>query len=82
MRTDFSKYFLLIIICVTAFCVSRAEAVAQHHFGKSAEELTRSDCALIAATLPNPKRYSSKVPSKYMRKRQNEILNQMRLMGK
>ena len=29
MRTDFSKYFLLIIICVTAFCVSRAEAVAQ-----------------------------------------------------
>lgn len=59
-----------------------AEAVAQHHFGKSAEELTRSDCALIAATLPNPKHYSSKVPSKYMRKRQNDILNQMRLMGK
>lgn len=59
-----------------------AEAVAQQHFGKSADKLTRSDCALIAATLPNPKRYSSKVPSKYMRKRQNDILNQMRLMGK
>ena len=59
-----------------------AEAVAQHHFGKSAEKLTRSDCALIAATLPNPKRYSSKAPSQYMRKRQGDILNQMRLMGK
>lgn len=27
-------------------------------------------CALIAATLPNPRRYSSKTPSPYMRKRQ------------
>ena len=59
-----------------------AEAVARHHFGKSAEELTRSECALIAATLPNPKRYSSKNPSQYMRRRQNDILGQMRLMGK
>ena len=59
-----------------------AEAVAQHHFGKSADGLTRSDCALIAATLPNPKRYSSKNPSPYMRRRQNDILEQMRLMGK
>ena len=59
-----------------------AEAVANHHFGKSAEELTRSECALIAATLPNPKRYSSKNPSQYMRRRQNDILGQMRLMGK
>ena len=59
-----------------------AEAVAQHHFVKSADKLTRSDCALIAATLPNPKRYSSKSPSRYMRKRQSDILHQMKLMGK
>lgn len=59
-----------------------AEAVAQHHFGKSADKLTRSDCALIAATLPNPQRYSSKNPSRYMRKRQNDILGQMTLMGR
>ena len=63
-------------------CIYGAEAVAQQHFGKSAEKLTRSDCALIAATLPNPKRYSSKSPSKYMRKRQNDILIQMGKMGK
>ena len=29
-----------------------AEAVAKYHFGKTAEELTRAECALIAATLP------------------------------
>lgn len=59
-----------------------AEAVSQHHFGKQADQLTRSECALIAATLPNPKRYSSKNPSNYMRRRQNDILVQMNLMGK
>ena len=55
-----------------------AEAVAREHFGKPAAKLTRAECALIAATLPNPKRYSSKAPSQYMRKRQRDILNQMR----
>lgn len=59
-----------------------AEAVAQQHFGKSASKLTRSECALIAATLPNPNRYSSKKPSNYMRRRQSAILKQMQLMGK
>lgn len=59
-----------------------AEAVAKYHFGKPAARLTRSDCALIAATLPNPKRYSSKRPSQYIRRRQNDILKQMQLMGK
>ena len=59
-----------------------AEAVAQHHFGKSASQLTRADCALIAATLPNPKRYNSKTPSSYILRRQGDILKQMRMMGK
>ena len=59
-----------------------AEAVAQHHFGKPASKLTRSECALVAATLPNPQRYSSKNPSSYMLRRQRDILKQMQLMGK
>ena len=59
-----------------------AEAVAEQHFDKPASKLTRSECALIAATLPNPIRYSSKKPSNYMRRRQNAILKQMQLMGK
>lgn len=54
------------------------EAVAQAHFSKSASKLSRSEAALIAATLPNPLKYSSKSPSPYMKKRQKQI---KRLMG-
>ena len=53
------------------------EAVAREHFGTSAEKLTRADCALIAATLPNPRRFSSKHPSAYMLKRQKQIMRNM-----
>lgn len=55
-----------------------AEAVAQQHFGRPASELTRANCALIAATLPNPLKYSSKDPSRYMLKRQTAIMRQMK----
>lgn len=54
------------------------EAVAQEHFGCKASELSKANCALIAATLPNPLRYSSKYPSRYMRRRQLQIMAQMR----
>ena len=57
-----------------------AEAVAQNHFGKSALNLSRSECALIAATLPNPLRFSSKSPSAYMLKRQRKIEHQMKFI--
>lgn len=55
-----------------------AEAVAQQHFGRSAADLTRANCALIAATLPNPLKFSSKDPSRYMLKRQTAIMRQMK----
>ena len=55
-----------------------AEAVAQQHFGRRAITLTRPNCALIAATLPNPLKFSSKEPSAYMLKRQTAIMVQMR----
>ncbi|MDD6130471.1 MAG: monofunctional biosynthetic peptidoglycan transglycosylase [Prevotellaceae bacterium] len=55
-----------------------AEAVAQWHFGRSASELTRPNCALVAATLPNPVKFSSKEPSPYMLRRQTAIMKQMR----
>ena len=54
------------------------EAVAREHFGCNAKELTRSNCALIAATLPNPLKFSSKNPSEYMVKRKTFIMKQMR----
>jgi monofunctional biosynthetic peptidoglycan transglycosylase len=54
------------------------QAVAHEHFGCDAKDLTANQCALIAATLPNPRRFSSKTPNKYMKKRQRWILNNMR----
>ena len=59
-----------------------AQAVAEEHFHKDAKDLTRSECALIAATLPNPRKYSSKSPSAYMLKRQSRILKEMKYVGK
>ncbi len=59
-----------------------AEAVSQQHFGYPANELSRANCALIAATLPNPLRFSSKSPSSYMLRRQSWIMGQMRYIEK
>ena len=58
-----------------------AEAVAQRHFGCPASKLRCSDCALIAATLPNPLQYSSFIPSRYMRKRQKQIQREMKFIS-
>ena len=53
-------------------------AVAEKNFKKSPDKLTKRECALIAATLPNPRRFSSKQPSKYIIKRQTAILKEMK----
>jgi monofunctional biosynthetic peptidoglycan transglycosylase len=55
-----------------------SEAVAQWHFHCTAAQLTRQQCALIAATLPNPLRFSSQTPSPYVLRRQSWILKQMK----
>ena len=54
-----------------------ADAVAQWHFGTTASELTKEQCALIAVSLPNPRRFDSAHPSRYMLKRQRRILREM-----
>ena len=59
-----------------------AEAVAQEHFGCKASQLTRKQCALIAATLPNPRKFNSAAPSPYMKKRQRRIVKEMNYMEK
>lgn len=55
------------------------DAVAEYHFNKKASDLFRSECALIAATLPNPRKFDSQNPSAYMKKRQRQIEHEMRL---
>ena len=55
-------------------------AVAEVHFGIKAKDLSASQCALIAATLPNPRKFSSRQPSAYMQKRQAHILKEMKFV--
>lgn len=57
-----------------------AQAVAEDNFGKDAADLFRGECALIAATLPNPIMFSSKNPSGYMLKRKRQIEQQMKFI--
>lgn len=59
-----------------------ADAVAEEHFDTDASHLSKAQCALIAATLPNPLKFSSKHPSSYMLKRQSRILREMNFVQK
>jgi len=53
------------------------EAAAQKYFHKPASKLTRGEAALIAATLPNPRKRNPAAPTSYMLKRQARILDLM-----
>ena len=55
------------------------EAAAQEHFGVHASELTKSQAALIAACLPNPRKFNAGHPSGYIQGRKSQIVS---LMGK
>ncbi|WP_121353302.1 monofunctional biosynthetic peptidoglycan transglycosylase [Flavisolibacter nicotianae] len=59
-----------------------AEAASQAYFGKPAKNLTRKEAAMIAACLPNPKRFTVKPASPYVRGRSNWILVQMLFLEK
>ena len=56
------------------------EAIANENWGLHANQLSKSQCALIAVTLPNPRKFSSKHPSAYMQKRQKRILHEMKFV--
>ena len=57
------------------------EAASHHHYGHSAHALSREQAALLAAILPNPRRYRISNPSAYISERQAWILEQMELLG-
>lgn len=54
-----------------------AEAAAQAYFNKPAARLTRREAAMIAACLPNPKKYTVKPLSSYVSKRTGWVQRQM-----
>jgi len=58
-----------------------AEAAAQRFFHKPAARLTRADAAVLAAVLPNPRRFSAAMPSRYVQQRREWILGQMQALG-
>lgn len=58
-----------------------AEAAAQEYFHKSCRKLTRSQAALIVACFPNPRRWTPKQPTAYIKKRQYFIMRNMRRLG-
>jgi monofunctional biosynthetic peptidoglycan transglycosylase len=53
------------------------EAAARAYFNKSATALSRTEAAMIAACLPNPKRYTIKPLSGYVTVRRQWVLQQM-----
>ncbi|MEK7358510.1 MAG: monofunctional biosynthetic peptidoglycan transglycosylase [Bdellovibrionota bacterium] len=53
------------------------EAAAERFFRKSAKELSSSEAALVAAVLPNPRRFLIQRPSPYTRFRQTMIQRRM-----
>ena len=57
------------------------EAASQHFFHKPAVRLNRNEAALLAAVLPNPKRFRVDHPSPYVQQRQAWILRQMSMLG-
>ena len=54
-----------------------AQAAAKKYFGKTAKKLSGSESALMAAVLPNPRRWSPSKPTAYIWKRQSWILTNM-----
>jgi len=56
------------------------QAAAKAYFNKDAKNLTRTEAAMIAASLPNPKVYTIKPLSRYVANRYDNIMQQMNLI--
>lgn len=57
------------------------EAASQRYYGHSAETLSRTEAARIAAVLPNPRQFSISSPSTYIQRRTGQIARQMKYLG-
>lgn len=58
-----------------------AEAAARYHFGVSAKQLTRSQAALLASVLPNPRKWSAGKPGPYVAGRAPRIAERIDQLG-
>jgi monofunctional biosynthetic peptidoglycan transglycosylase len=53
------------------------ETAAQRYFGKPASELLPEEAAVLAAMIPNPRRYTPSRNHKYLEQRKREILDRL-----
>jgi monofunctional biosynthetic peptidoglycan transglycosylase len=96
IRKGFEAYFTVLIellwskerilevylnIIETGDMIFGVGAASQIYFKKLPSKFNRSQAALIAATIPNPNRFSVKRPSGYVLRRQGWILGQMNSLG-
>jgi monofunctional biosynthetic peptidoglycan transglycosylase len=58
-----------------------AEAAARHHFGKSAAQLSQHEAALLAATLPSPRKWHAGRPGPYVQSRSLMLLGRASGLG-
>ena len=58
-----------------------AEQASRFYFGKTAQELSRGESAILASLLPNPRVYGKNINSAYMQTRKTWVLKQMRFWG-
>lgn len=58
-----------------------AEAASRHYFEKPAKKLNPGEAALIAAVLPNPRKWNPANPTPYISKKANWILNRIDKLG-
>ena len=58
------------------------EAASQAYFNKPASDLTKSQAALIAACLPNPRKYNAGDPSAFIKTRKSKIVSVMAKLPK
>lgn len=58
-----------------------AEAAARHYFGTSAASLSPAQAALLAGSLPNPRKMNPGNPGPYLSSRRDIILSRMRRWG-
>jgi monofunctional biosynthetic peptidoglycan transglycosylase len=58
-----------------------AEAASQRYFHKPAAKLGAAEAALLAASLPNPRRFRADRPTGYLLQRQQWIVEQMQHLG-
>lgn len=97
LRKGFEVYFTILIellwnkerilevylnVIETGDGIYGAEAASQAFFSKSATQLSKREAALLIAVLHNPKRWSPKKPTAYIRYKQLLILHNMQKLEK